>query len=373
MAFRLHPSFLARVAVVVTGALAAAPAVGSAARLPQPPRGVGQSAVGHVPSIVRQLGHIVTIGSTVDPMNGDQNPYGLAIAPVTAGKMTAGDLVVCNFNDGLNIQGLGRTIEVLHPTPGSKPARLVADDRLTGCNAISMTTTADFPWVAALDANDNPVYDPSGTLVLNLAGNPLASPWGQTFSGTRGFHGVAAFYESNAFDGSIVRINITKYGAYTMDKIATGFSVNHGVPGTILAPSGLTYDAARDVLYIVDSNVNRVVAFSKPGMIPVKGIVVNGSGFGGPAAAMAHVLFAGAPLRAPISSALLFNGNLVVGNTSNNKLIELTPAGHVVGEKLLDAGAAGALFGIAATGTSVATTKIYFNDDNDNTVKVLQQ
>ena len=43
------------------------------------------------PSIFTTLstaGTITTIGSTVDPMNGDQNPYGLAIAPATAGLIT---------------------------------------------------------------------------------------------------------------------------------------------------------------------------------------------------------------------------------------------------------------------------------------------
>ena len=37
----------------------------------------------------------------------------------------------------------------------------------------------------------------------------------------------------------------------------------------------------------------------------------------------------------------------------------------------LDTGPVGALFGIVATGTDASSTKIYFNDDNDNTVKVL--
>ena len=54
---------------------------------------------------------ITTIGSTVDPTNGDGNPYGLAIAPVSAGLLTAGDLVICNFNDSANVQGNGTTIE----------------------------------------------------------------------------------------------------------------------------------------------------------------------------------------------------------------------------------------------------------------------
>src|SRR5579862_9003134 len=55
---------------------------------------------------------ISTIGSTVDPTNGDQNPYGLAIAPITSGAMTAGDLIICNFNDAANIQNNATTIEI---------------------------------------------------------------------------------------------------------------------------------------------------------------------------------------------------------------------------------------------------------------------
>ncbi len=371
---RFHHFAVASIALPTAGALAFAFALSAgAATAPAARAGGSRIVLSPNSNVIGQLGHIVTIGSTVDPMNGDQNPYGLAIAPVTAGKMTAGDLVVCNFNDKVNIQGLGTTIEILHPTPGSNPMRLVADPTLTGCNALAFSSGGDFPWASVLDANDNPVFTQSGKLAFNISGAPLGAPWGQTFSSHPGVRGVAAFYESNAFDGSIVRINITKQGSYTLDRIATGFSVNHGVPGTILAPAGLTYDASRDTLYIVDSNSDRVVAFDKPGTYPKDGVIVTGSGFGGPAGSLARVVFGGAPLRAPISSALLFNGDLVVGNTSNNRLIELTPTGHVAGNKLLDSGVAGALFGIAATGTSVSTTKIFFNDDNDNTVKVLQQ
>jgi len=42
----------------------------------------------------------------------------------------------------------------------------------------------------------------------------------------------------------------------------------------------------------------------------------------------------------------------------------------VVGTKNVDTGAGGALFGMVATGTRDDTT-LYFNDDNDNTLKVL--
>ena len=38
-----------------------------------------------------------------------------------------------------------------------------------------------------------------------------------------------------------------------------------------------------------------------------------------------------------------------------------------------DKGAAGAIFVMVATGTSAATTKLYFNDDNANNLQVLEQ
>ena len=319
--------------------------------------------------VLATLGTLRTIGSTVDPVNGDQNPYGLTIAPVSAGVQTAGDLVVCNFSDAANTEGAGTSIEVLHPVVGATPTRLFADPSLRGCAALVDGASGD-PWVAAYSANDNPIVSPLGALVTPLA-NPLWSgPWGQAFSATSGPHGTAAFYESNAGDGSIVRINITA-GGFTFDEIATGFSVNHGVPGNILAPAGLTYDAKSDTLYIVDSNVNRLVAFAGVTQVPAGGITVSGTAFGGGSAGSARVVYAGAPLNAPISAALLPNGNLVVGNTGDNLLLEITPQGALAGSKVADAGAAGALFGIVATGTGNADTKLYFNDDNDNTVKVL--
>jgi hypothetical protein len=312
-----------------------------------------------------------TIGSTVDPTNGDQNPYGLAISPVTAGSLQAGDLLVCNFSDSANVEGNGTTIEVLHAAVGSTPTRFVQDSNLKGCAALAMGPTGN-PWATGNIANLAPFYDPTGLLISTLGQETWHGPWGEAFASTAGVFGVAAFYVSNSTDGSIVRVNIAAGGALTFDTIATGFSVNGGAPGNILAPAGLTYDSGSDTLYIVDSDMNRVVALASVSTIPAAGIQVQNNGtFLGPSASSASVLYSGSPLNDPISAALLFNGDLVVGNTADNELIEITKTGLVVGTQTLDPGAAGALFGIAATGNSASSLRIYFNDDNDNTVKVL--
>ncbi|MBV8531129.1 MAG: hypothetical protein JO104_07405, partial [Candidatus Eremiobacteraeota bacterium] len=128
-------------------------------------------------SVLKQLTKQTVIGSTVDPVNGAQNPYGLTVAPITTGSFTKGDLVVCNFNAKSNVQGTGRSIVALHPVPKSKPTHVSSIKSLTGCDALSLDG-GDTIWAAAMVANDNPVIDPSGKLVSNISGTPFKQPWG---------------------------------------------------------------------------------------------------------------------------------------------------------------------------------------------------
>lgn len=326
-------------------------------------------------SVLKHLNTITTIGSTIDPIFGELNPYGLDIAKTTSGSIAAGDLVVCNFNDSANVQGTGRTIIALHPQAGSTPTHIAADASLLGCNALAMSPTGVI-WNAAFAANDNPLVSGSGTVLTTLPGGPWHHPFGQTFAPTAGKFGIAAFYESNAEDGSIVRIDIHPGPTFTFDVIADGFAVNGGAPGGILSPSGLQYDAKHDRLYIVDGTNNTLVSFKHVSTIPAGGIHVSGLTFSGPFAKRARVVFVGAPLNGPISSALLPDGHLVLGNTldpnGQNLMVEIAPhSGKVLDVKNVDTGAAGALFGMVASGTSDANTVVWFNDDNANAVWAL--
>ncbi|MBV8530832.1 MAG: hypothetical protein JO104_05900 [Candidatus Eremiobacteraeota bacterium] len=326
-------------------------------------------------SILKKLKKQVVIGSTIDPKFGQLNPYGLTVAPATAGDFTQGDLVVCNFNAKSNVQGTGFTIVALHSKPGSTPT-LVSHDKKTllGCDALALGPADDI-WAAAFAANDNPVISATGKLEVNIKGKPFKRPFGQIFA--QPTSGSPAFYESNAEDGTIVRINLGS--KFTYDVIAKGFAVNHGKPGSIFGPSGLAYDPSGDQLYIVDGTNNTVVAFSNVSSIPAGGIKVGKSGmtFSGPSAKDARLVFSGSPLNGPISSALLFNGNIVVGNTTNpsgqNIMVELSPSGKMLATKNVDTGAPGAIFGMVATGTNAGNTKLYFNDDNGNNVQVLER
>jgi hypothetical protein len=321
------------------------------------------------------LNHTKVVGSTVDPVTGDLNPYGLDVAKVTSGKITAGDLVVCNFNDSANVQGTGTTIIALHPALGSKPTHIANDPHLLGCDALATAPSGPI-WNAAFSANDNPIFSTNGALLTTLPGGPWHHPFGEAFVPPVNTISVPAFYVSNAGDGSLIRVYVFPGPTFKFATIATGFPINGGPPGSILGPSGLNYQPQNDRLYVVDGQNNALYAIDHISQIPTNGIAVHGLTFTGTWAKFAHVIFHGAPLNGPISSALLFNGNIVVGNTldpdGQNLMVEISPGGQILDVKNVDQNAAGAIFGMVATGTTAATTKLYFNDDNFNGVWVLQ-
>jgi hypothetical protein len=322
------------------------------------------------------------------------NPYGLTVAPITAGLIMAGDLVVCNFNDGAtNTQGLGTTIVGLHPTAGAAPYRIAQDSKLQGCNALAMLPD-DSIAAAAFMANQNPLVSATGVVSTPFASDSVNGPWGVTYVAASAEH-PAALYVADV-GGSINRIELNGDVQTAFVQIATGFC-GSGVPGAIFAPAGLTYDASNDTLYIVDTSSNSVVAFSKVSDLGAAAVVVNGKcnsvaapptpapTFSGPSASSARVIAHGGPLIAPLSATLLSDGDLLVANADvniasgqrPNLVVEISPLlpGGFVGQpvQLDTSGTAGALFGIVATTDAQGKQIVYFNDDNTSTVMMLKE
>jgi hypothetical protein len=342
-------------------------------------------------------GAIKSVGTTVDPMNGDLNPYGLVVAPATAGLITKGDLVVCNFNDGpTNTQGRGTTIIGLHPGTGSKPYHIAQSADLLGCNALTMLPD-DSISAAAWTSNLNPLVSASGTVGTPFS-DTFVGPWAEAFVAATGTQ-PAAIYVSNApggatnAGGTIDRISLDVDAQTSFTEIVTGIC-SGGAPGGIFGPAGLTYDPASDTLYIVATSSASVIAITGVSTIQKDGVVVNGQcagaatptpvpTFSGPSMASAKILAHGAPFTTPLSAALLKNGDLLVANadigistpsTTTNLLIEVSPVvpGGFVGQPLqVDTGTPGALFGLAATVDAQGNQVIYFNDDNSNMVMQL--
>jgi hypothetical protein len=344
-------------------------------------------------------GAIPSVGSTIDPINGDVNPYGLVVAPATAGLITKGDLVVCNFNDGpTNTQGNGTTIIGLHPGTGSTPYRIAQSLDLQGCNALAMLPD-DSISAAAWTANSNPLIGAAGAVGMPFSGDTFTQPWGEAFVAAAGAQ-PAAIYLSNApggainAGGTIDRISLDVDAQTAITEVVTGVC-SGGVAGAVFGPAGLTYDPSSDTLYVVATSSNSVIAIAGISTIPKDGVVVNGQcsasaapptavpTFSGPSMASARVIAHGAPFSTPLSAALLKNGDLVVGNAdigvttpsaTTNLLIEVSPVlpGGFVGSPLqIDNGTPGAIFGIAATLDAQGNQIIYFNNDNNNAVMQL--
>jgi hypothetical protein len=332
---------------------------------------------------------ITTIGSTADPINMDGNPYGLAIAPATAGLITQGDLIVCNFNNSPGAQGAGTTIVGLHPVAGATPYRIAQSANLQGCDALTMLPD-DSISAAAFQANQNALVTAAGVVNTPFSADTFAQPWGEAYVAASG-QNPAALYVSN-FNGSIDRITLNGDAQTAFTEIASGFC-GSGVAGAIYAPSGLTYDPSIDTLYIVDTSSNSVVAFAGVSTIGADGVVVTGQcqsvaapptpapTFTGPSATSARVVATGGAFFTPLSAALLSNGDLIVadadvniGTQTPNLVFEISPVlpGGFVGAPVqLDTGASGALFGIVATVDAQMNQIVYFNDDNNTAVMEL--
>jgi hypothetical protein len=258
----------------------------------------------------------------------------------------------------------------------------------------------------AFSAGIVPLVSPSGSVSSPFAADNLAKPWGSAYVPAANGQPPALYVSTNT--GSIDRITLDNPNSSDAQtgfaQVVTGFCVSGTVQGStdsLHAPSGLTYDPKKDTLYVVDTSSYSVVAFAHVSSIPTNGITVNGGdctagpptatpSFTGPSMSSASVIASpsspngGQQFNAPISAALLLNGNVVVGNadqdlmlndagTNDNLLFEISPTAGIVGVKQLDPGAPGALFGIAAAPDSKGNQLIYFNDDNDNTVKVLSK
>ena len=81
-----------------------------------------------------------TVASTI-PANGDVNPYAVVVAPFSSGAIREGDVLVGNFNNSQNLQGLGTTIVDVRPEAHRSVLFAAVPRHLEGCpGGVGMTT-----------------------------------------------------------------------------------------------------------------------------------------------------------------------------------------------------------------------------------------
>ena len=217
----------------------------------------------------------VQVVSTV-PANGDINPYGVAFVPhgFPRGMLTPGDILVSNFNNAQNLQGTGTTI-VRVSQQGSVSLFFTASLSQPGLSTAlavlqeGLVIVGSFP---SADGTCNTAGNGS-LLVVNSVGqqvqtiadqNFINGPWDMAvydFGGGR----VDAFI-TNGLSGKVTRLNMTISGGQltvqSKTTIASGYMFQCDPVTFVDAPTGLVYDAKKDLLYVASTADNIVFAVS---------------------------------------------------------------------------------------------------------------
>ncbi len=384
------PTFNSRVLMLAAGALFATSACGGNASVPTATSQVfAPDARAVAPndstSILKKLTKDIEIGSTVDPKNGDTGPRAISVVRSTFGLLKKGQLLVCNFADSAGTADKGTTMEILDPAPHSKPTTFTQNTKIQGCDG-DATTATNQVYGAGLTSGLVSRFNQSGKFEKSH-GSPIEDP----FDDADAFCGLAYapedIYIADSKTGSILKLAFVPVssGNVKVTQVITGFGVNKGSGWSVLGPSGIQYNSTRigslcnDTLYIVDGVNNTVVAVSNASNLLAKDEIVvqpGGKKFKcvDKKLTCATVVYSGSPLNAPVASALLPNGNLIVANTKGgNTLVELTPAGKVLDTKTIDTSSTADIFGLVATGTTDSDTVLFYTDTKTNTLQELEQ
>ena len=381
------PTFNNRVLMLTAGALLATSACGGNATVPSgvvSPTGASSVVPDDTTSILKKLTKDVEIGSTVDRKNGDMGPRAISVARATFG-LKKGQLLVCNFDDSAGTAGKGTTIEVLDPDPHSKPVTFTQSTKIEGCDGDAATATNQV-YGAGLVSGLVSRFDQTGKLEKSH-GSPIQVPFADADAFCGEAYAPEDIYIADSKTGSIIKLAFVPVssGNVRLTQVITGFGVNKGSGWSVLGPSGMQYDNRKtgslcnDTLYIVDGVDNTIVAVSNASNLLEKNEIVVQPG--GKTFKCAHakstcatLVYSGSPLNAPVASALLPNGNLIVANTQGgNELVELTPTGKVLDTKTIDTSSVAHIFGLLATGTSDSNTVLFYTDTETNTLQELEQ
>jgi hypothetical protein len=198
--------------------------------------------------------------STV-PSNGDLNPYGLALVPgkFPGNTLRKGQLLVSNFNNANNSQGMGSTIIVVDPTSGKTGLFFQGTPPIGFTNALSVAE-AGFVFAGSVFTTDGATGQPGPLLVFDKDGNQVGQltasdkingPWGLAINDQEE---RAQLFVANVFDGTITRLEVSlKHGHFSvMDTltIASGYAFGPDPTAIVVGPAGLAYDSKKDILYV---------------------------------------------------------------------------------------------------------------------------
>jgi hypothetical protein len=334
---------------------------------------------------------VQTIASTV-PKHGDVNPYGVAVVPTTTGLLTAGDVLVSNFNNHRNLQGTGSTIVEVSPGGTTSLFASLDPNKLPGAcpGGLGLTTAlvalkSGWVVVGSLPTKDGSsatmqsgcllILDSSGNAVETISGAPINGPWDMTALDqgssatlfvTNVLNGTLAGSPEVVNQGTVVRIGLTipadgMPSVNSENVIGNGFPERTDPAALVVGPTGLGLGGDGTTLYVADSGGNRIASI--------------GDALGRTTPTSGTTVSMGGAINDPLGLAIAPNGDILTTNGGDGNLVETTPAGMQIEVKMLDTSPAppgpngnGTLFGLAVTPNEDG---VYFVDDGTNTLDLL--
>ncbi len=339
--------------------------------------GAGVAGASGFPAFVGPLHHITTLASTV-PANGDVNPYGVAVVPVSTGHLGQGNTLA-------NVQGTGTTIVQITPH-GHVSLFAKVSRHLRGCpGGVGLTTAltvlrSGWVIVGSLPTKGGNVSGSGCLIVLNrwghvretFAGRGINGPWDMTSADfgrtadlfvTNVLNGTVAAKGATVHRGTVVRILlIIPRGRLPfilrMDTIGSGFAEHLDPAALVIGPTGVGL-GRNGTLYVADTVANRIAAIPRA----VFRVTDAGRGF---------TVSQGHALLGELGLVVAPGGDILTVNGGNGNLVEVSPSGRQVAVRALDVSGsppgAGALFGLAVKPHHRA---VYFVDDATNTFELL--
>lgn len=323
------------------------------------------------PVIPQLPAHPTSSISTV-PANGDLNPYGVAFVPQgfpDGGPLRPGDILVSNFNNGMNLQGTGSTI-VRISRSGEQSLFFQGASQL-GLSTALAVLRAGFVLVGSVPSLDGSgvctpgpqgqeggvgaggllIIDRHGHLLRTLAGPLLDGPWDLT---VRDQGARAVVFVSNALSGAVTRLvlrlrreannrepDADDVQVESQTQIASGYMHRCDPSAFVVAPTGVALDGDHDVLFVASTGDNEIFAVTRP----LTRANDAGTGF--------VFVHDDAHLHGPLGLVRALNGDLLAaqGDAVNpdpaqpSEIVEFSPAGRFVAQFSVDS-APGAAFGL---------------------------
>jgi hypothetical protein len=337
-------------------------------------------------SILKLLTKDVTIGSTVDPANGDMGPRAVTVVQRNDQKLKKGHLLVCNFEDSSGTAGKGTTIEELSPSANSKPTTFIQDSTIEGCDGSALSGDGQM-FASGFTSKVMAWVNEKGQLKKKY-GKPITQPLGDSDAPPLYLYSPDLIYIGNADTGALDSYSFGGYGTGLVTEVVNGFDVNKGSGWSALGPSGIAYWCGAlpgevscknkaDSLFVADGACNAVVEITNASSLLETDEITVEPGCKKfkceyPTTSCATLVKAGSPLDKPVAMAILPNGNLIVANTGNNTLVEMTQKGQVLDTKVVDKSKTPGIFGVAASGRSDTNTVLFYTDTNTNTLHELE-